>query len=135
MAVILAIGAIWAARKYNHTTRGKSFDLTLHIYILNSFETNVHTLERNSQSREIATDLELGLLRRGSPTSTTHGDEPGHHALSAHTIGNTDYGNSLHQVIGDALEVFSKHLRAHNQGIGQRCFGLKGVKGAKKVPL
>jgi hypothetical protein len=46
-------------------------------------------------------DVELGLLH---PTSSTQ-DPPDN---------GTAYRHNLHGVIGDALEVFSKHLRAEH---------------------
>jgi hypothetical protein len=56
--------------------------------------------------------VELGLLDPSSST-TNHEDESD---STPHTSvsGVPDHRRNLHQVIGDALEVFSRHLRAEN---------------------
>ncbi|KAE9367574.1 hypothetical protein N431DRAFT_69733 [Stipitochalara longipes BDJ] len=81
MATILGLGAIWATRRYNNSTRR-------------------------------TTDTEMGLLHNPAPTPTDE-DEAG---LSAQTLihGASERRSNLHEVIGEALEVFSKHLRAYN---------------------
>jgi len=84
MATILGIGAIWATRRYNHITRN-----------------------RNNNIDVIASDVELGLLHRSFPT-VTPGDEPD----NIHPVNiSPDHRDIAHQIIGDALEVFSRHLR------------------------
>jgi hypothetical protein len=68
-----------------------------------------HALEQGS-------DVELGLLDHTTPANTTNDSTENE---TTNTLGtSTQYiaqqRNNLHEVIGDALEVFSKHLRAHN---------------------
>jgi hypothetical protein len=62
-------------------------------------------------------DLEMGLLRRSSPDPITrelvHEDGSDNNATQISALDHADHRNNLHEVIGDALEVFSRHLRAH----------------------
>ena len=62
-------------------------------------------------------DLELGLLDHSEPARPTRDsdEDEAQNALSMLGQHTTQHQrNNLHAVIGDALEVFSKHLRAHN---------------------
>jgi hypothetical protein len=60
-------------------------------------------------------DVELGLLDHTSPANTTSDStENEAKTLETSTQHIAQQRNNLHEVIGDALEVFSKHLRAHN---------------------
>jgi hypothetical protein len=68
-----------------------------------------HALEQGS-------DVELGLLDHTTPANTTNVSTENEttNTLETSTQYNAQQRNNLHEVIGDALEVFSKHLRAHN---------------------
>jgi hypothetical protein len=68
-----------------------------------------HALEQGS-------DVELGLLNHTTPANTTNVSTENEttNTLETSTQYNAQQRNNLHEVIGDALEVFSKHLRAHN---------------------
>jgi hypothetical protein len=60
-----------------------------------------------------APDLELGLLER-TPSPTTPELEPITSANSNSNRLSTNDRYHLHEVIGDTLEVLSRHLRAHS---------------------
>jgi hypothetical protein len=61
-------------------------------------------------------NLELGLLDHSSPARTTQDfdEDDSSDTLQRSARHIAQQRNNLHAVIGDALEVFSKHLRAHN---------------------
>jgi hypothetical protein len=65
---------------------------------------------------EQGSDVELGLLDHTTPANTTNVSTENEttNTLETSTQYNAQQRNNLHEVIGDALEVFSKHLRAHN---------------------
>ena len=73
------------------------------------FPNQRHALEQGS-------DVELGLLDHTSPANTTSDSTENEttNTLETSTQYIAQQRNNLHAVIGDALEVFSKHLRAHN---------------------
>lgn len=83
---------------------------------------NNHILEREplvypdeQHALEQGSDVELGLLDHTSPANTTSDStENETKTLETSTQHIAQQRNNLHEVIGDALEVFSKHLRAHN---------------------
>lgn len=54
----------------------------------------------------------MGLLHHSTPSPVNEGDVdvPTHSS----PLASVEYIHNLHEVIGDALEVFSRHLRAHN---------------------
>ncbi len=58
-------------------------------------------------------DAELGLLSHSS-AGPSRGEESDRNTLRIATIGTPEPRHNLHQVIGEALEVFSRHLRADN---------------------
>ncbi|PMD19555.1 hypothetical protein NA56DRAFT_750631 [Hyaloscypha hepaticicola] len=57
-------------------------------------------------------DIEMGLLR------SQHESEADEHEVDASPqippLGIAEQRHNLHEVIGDALELFSRHLRGHN---------------------
>ncbi|KAE9367578.1 hypothetical protein N431DRAFT_69766 [Stipitochalara longipes BDJ] len=119
-ATLLACIAIWATRRYNNATRGNSSELWTNY----TFEFDLLTiifLERNEAAileRELAhdSDLELGLLDTASQSRITNApneDEPSNILQTSGEYA-ASQRNNLHEVIGDALEVFSRHLRARN---------------------
>lgn len=68
-----------------------------------------HALEQGS-------DVELGLLDHTSPANATNDSTENEttNTLETFTQHIAQQRNNLNEVIGDALEVFSRHLRAHN---------------------
>jgi hypothetical protein len=102
MATLLGLGAIWATQRYNYNARSDITFIFLKI-LLKYCRTNNHAL---------ATDTEMGPLQDLAPIAADE-DERDTSAPSF-THGASERRNNLHEVIGDALEVFSKHLRAHN---------------------
>lgn len=67
----------------------------------------------NIGSHEDPSDIELGLLAGASPSPTTQEDDPEYPTRLRSPADTSDHRKNVHEVIGDALEVFSKHLRAH----------------------
>ena len=61
-------------------------------------------------SIDVANDLEIGLFRTSS-TSSTH-EQRADSSSHISSLSGEQHGHSLHEVIGDALELFSRHLRA-----------------------
>jgi len=57
-------------------------------------------------------DIELGLLR--SPHESEADEDENDTATQIPPLGAAEHRHNLHEVIGDALELFSRHLRAHN---------------------
>jgi hypothetical protein len=59
----------------------------------------------------------MGLFQRSSLDPSTrelgHEDGSDNNATQMAPLAPADHRHSLHEVIGDALEVFSRHLRAH----------------------
>jgi hypothetical protein len=75
---------------------------------------NSHILERNTVnvgSHENPPDIELGLLADASPSPTTQEDDPEYRTPLRSPADASYHRQNVHEVIGDALEVFSKHLR------------------------
>lgn len=73
-------------------------------------------LERNTVnvgSHEDPSNIELGLLAGASPSPTTQEDDPEYPTPLRSPADASDHRQPVHEVIGDALEVFSRHLRAH----------------------
>jgi hypothetical protein len=60
----------------------------------------------------LATDTEMGLLH--NPTTCMMSEDEANTSGQDSIPDATEHRHSLHEVIGDALEVFSRHLRAHN---------------------
>ena len=58
-------------------------------------------------------DAELRLLSHSS-AGASPGEEFDRNTLQIATVGTPEPRHNLHQVIGEALEVFSRHLRADN---------------------
>lgn len=124
IATLLALGSIWATiwatRRYRNTTTGLSFQLgnldALNAHLCNDYIFNI-CLERNdvdTRCHAHVPEIELGLLQGASPTPITHEDEfenGGSLILAPNAI---DHRHNLHEVIGDALVVFSSLLRAQN---------------------
>ncbi|PMD18376.1 hypothetical protein NA56DRAFT_661623 [Hyaloscypha hepaticicola] len=99
-ATVLACVAIWATRRYNNRTKEREPLV---------FTDQRHALEQGS-------DVELGLLDHTSPVNATN-DSTGNettNTLKTSSQHIAQQRNNLNEVIGDALEVFSRHLRAHN---------------------
>lgn len=57
-------------------------------------------------------DIELGLLR--SPHESQADEDEVDTSAQIPPLGAAEHRHNLHEVIGDALELFSRHLRAHN---------------------
>ena len=53
----------------------------------------------------------MGLLQDPAPTPTDEEEADTSVQIFTHA---SEHRNNFHEVIGDALEVFSRHLRAHN---------------------
>jgi hypothetical protein len=115
LATFLAVGGIWATiwatRRYRNTTNGQPpIQYFQCLYFL-----TVIFLERDTVhvgSHEDPPDIELGLLADTSPNPTTQEDDPEYRTLLRSPADASDHRQTVHEVIGDALEVFSKHLRA-----------------------
>jgi hypothetical protein len=74
----------------------------------------VISLERNNVivgSHEDPPDIELGLAG-ASPRPTTQEEDPEYRMALLSPADASGHRQTIHEVIGDALEVFSKHLRA-----------------------
>ncbi|PMD40477.1 hypothetical protein L207DRAFT_511951, partial [Hyaloscypha variabilis F] len=67
------------------------------------------TRRYNSNTRG-ATDTEMGLLQDPAPIPTDEEEADTSAQILTHA---SEHRNNFHEVIGDALEVFSRHLRAH----------------------
>jgi hypothetical protein len=67
----------------------------------------------NVGSHEDPPDIELGLLAGASPSPTAQKDDPEYSTPLRSPADASDHRQTVHEVIGDALEVFSKHLRVH----------------------
>jgi hypothetical protein len=67
--------------------------------------------ERSGNVEPVESEVEL--LRAGSP-DTDREDEPDHNMLQNSTSGPVRPRSNLHQVIGETLELFSRHLKAEN---------------------
>jgi hypothetical protein len=57
-------------------------------------------------------DTEMGLLHR--PTLSPTNEDAASISTEDSSPRTAEHKQHLHEVIGDALEVFSRHLRAHN---------------------
>lgn len=57
-------------------------------------------------------DVEMGLLR--SPHESQADEDEVDTSAQIPRLGAAEQRNNLHEVIGDALELFSTYLRAHN---------------------
>lgn len=59
-------------------------------------------------------DVELGLLRGASQNPTTHEDESENRMRLLSPSNAIDHRPTVHEVIGEALVVFSRLLQTHN---------------------
>lgn len=57
-------------------------------------------------------DVEMGLLR--SPNGSQADEDEVDNSAQIPPLGAVEQRHSLHEVIGDALELFLRHLRAHH---------------------
>lgn len=121
-ATVLACVAIWATRRYNNRTKGNSYSFPVEMILIPDLSDNC-ILEREPlvftdqrHALEQGSDVELGLLDHTSPVNATN-DSTGNettNTLKTSSQHIAQQRNNLNEVIGDALEVFSRHLRAHN---------------------
>jgi hypothetical protein len=70
-------------------------------------------LARNHGGNVAESEMELGLLRHSS-ADTTQEEGAADSVLQTPTPSTVEPRNNLNQVIGEALEVFSRHLRTEN---------------------
>ena len=70
-------------------------------------------IARNHSDNVAESEMELGLLRHSSADTTQEEGAAGS-VLQIPTPSTVEPRNNLHQVIGEALEVFSRHLRTEN---------------------
>lgn len=118
IATFLAVGGIWATiwvtRKYRNSNKTGAVRRIICPYTFKSHLFNGVELEHHHHANHPPADVELGLLHHTSPTPTTNENESENRTPLLPVPDAEDDRHKVHEVIGDALELFSRHLRAHN---------------------